>query len=149
MKISYKGDYALKIVLDLAHNYPGNLAHIEDIAKRRDIPQNYLEQILLMLKKGGFVQSKKGPNGGYFLARLPKEISVGEVVRFMEGSVYPISCVDPKAIRTCNETKSCAFYEIWKKVGDAITGIVDNINFEQLKAKEKKIKAGGAVHYYI
>ena len=127
MKITYKGDYATKIILDLAENYQQELVHIEDIAKRQDIPQNYLEQILLMLKKGGFVQSKKGPNGGYELTRDPKNITLGEVVRFIEGPIYPISCTDPKGPQTCKEINRCAFIGIWREVGDAIANIVDSI----------------------
>ncbi|MFC1517443.1 RrF2 family transcriptional regulator [Candidatus Margulisiibacteriota bacterium] len=149
MKVSYKGDYATKIILDLSEIYPNKLAHIEDIAKRQDIPQNYLEQILLTLKKGGFVQSKKGPNGGYSLTRRPEEISLGEIIRFIEGPVYPISCCDPQGTQTCKETKKCAFIGIWKEVGDGIANIVDNINFEQIKERTRKIREKEAISYHI
>jgi Rrf2 family protein len=149
MKISYKCDYATKIILDLSENYPNNLVHIEDIARRQNIPRNYLEQILLSLKRGGFVQSKKGPKGGYSLTRRSKEISLGDVVRFIEGSIYPISCVDPQASRTCDEVSRCALSGVWKEVGDAISNIVDNVNFEQIMDRTRKIRRKEVINYYI
>ncbi|MBU0579773.1 MAG: Rrf2 family transcriptional regulator [Candidatus Margulisbacteria bacterium] len=149
MQVTYKGDYALKVILDLSLNFKKELVHIEDVAQRQDIPQNFLEQILLLLKKGGFVQSKKGPNGGYQLTRSPKTISLGEVVRFIEGPIYPISCVDPHGPQTCKETKRCAFIGVWKEVGDAISNIVDNINFEQMVEKTKKLREKEAINYFI
>jgi Rrf2 family transcriptional regulator, cysteine metabolism repressor len=149
MKVTYKGDYALKVILDLASYYPGELVHIEDIAKRQDIPQNYLEQILIMLKKGGFIQSKKGPNGGYCLTRPPKKITLGEVIRFIEGTVYPISCIDPEASQTCAEVNQCVFSDIWREVGDSISSIIDKVDFEQLKEKANKLKQKAAITFHI
>ena len=149
MNISFKSDYALKVILDLAQRYPKELVHIEDIARRKDIPQNYLEQILIMLKQGGFVQSKKGPNGGYVLARAPEKISLGEVLRFMEGSLYPISCVDPKAKQTCKEAGHCSFFEIWQQIGDTINGVVDNIYFDKLKDRDAELKGQRVAEYHI
>jgi Rrf2 family protein len=149
MKISYKGDYALKVILDLSNNYPGGAVHIEEIANRQDIPRKFLEQILLELKKGGFIQSKKGVNGGYFLARRPKEILLGEVIRFIEGTTYPISCIDPTAPKTCSEINRCVFYPIWQKIGSRVTSMVDNINFEQLQEEDLRIKGKSAISYHI
>ncbi|MCP3932063.1 MAG: Rrf2 family transcriptional regulator, partial [Bacteroidetes bacterium] len=83
----------MKIILYLSNIYPEGTAHIKQIAESQDIPKKFLEQVLLLLKKGGFVQSKQGPKGGYFLARAPEEIYLGEVVRFLEGSIHPISCI--------------------------------------------------------
>lgn len=133
MKITYKGDYSLKVVLELACSYPDRLVHIEEIANRQDIPRKFLEQILLNLKRGGFLVSKKGARGGYALARSPGEITLGDVVRFIEGSVYPISCIDCEAPSPCDELAGCVFAPLWKEVGDAITGIIDSVNFETLK----------------
>ncbi|MBU2591726.1 MAG: Rrf2 family transcriptional regulator [Nitrospinota bacterium] len=149
MKISYRGDYALKVILDLSNNYSERLVHIEDMANRQDIPRKFLEQILLELKKGGFIQSKKGANGGYFLAKPPKEILLGEVIRFIEGTTYPISCIDPNAPKTCGEINRCVFYPIWQEIGSKVTSMVDNINFEQLKENDSKIKKKNAITYHI
>ena len=149
MKISYKGDYALKIILDLALTYPDKLAHTKDIAQRQDIPKNYLDQIMLTLRQGGFVQSKKGPNGGYALTRPPKDITLGEVVRFIEGPIYPISCVDPDSPQSCDEVNKCGFYEIWQDVGLAISEIIDKITFEEIKHRALRLAQHNTNMYYI
>ena len=133
MKITYKGDYSLKVILELACSYPEKLVHIEEISRKQDIPRKFLEQILLNLKRGGFLESKKGAKGGYTLARAPKDIILGDVVRFIEGSVYPISCIDCNKPSLCAEIPDCVFAPIWKEVGDSISKIIDGINFETLK----------------
>lgn len=135
MKISYKCDYSLKVILDLSIHYPDKLTSIKDLAVRQDIPKKFLEQILLDLKKGGFVDSKKGSKGGYFLAKNPKDILLGDVIRYVEGSVYPISCIDPDKPTECNERVSCFFAPIWLHIGNAITEIIDSVSFEDLKQK--------------
>lgn len=149
MKISYKCDYALKIILDLAEYYQHQLVHRHEIAARQDIPEKFLEQVLRSLKEGGFVRSKKGPNGGYSLNRPPKEISLGEIVRFIEGSVYPISCVDPDALPTCDFVPRCVFHPIWGKVGETVANIVDNIDFAQLQQQASRLREEEALTYYI
>lgn len=149
MQISCKCDYATKIILDLSAHYPDRLVHVEDIAKRQDIPRNYLEQILLSLKKGGFVQSKKGPRGGYSLTRPSKDISLGDIVRFIEGSIYPNSRVDPQSLQAGDEADRCALSEIWKKVGETISTIVDDVDFEQILDRTKKIREKEVINYYI
>lgn len=133
MKITYKGDYSLKVVLELACSYPDRLVHIEEISRKQDIPRKFLEQILLNLKRGGFLVSKKGAKGGYSLARAPKNITLGDVIRFIEGSVYPISCIDCELPSPCDELSACVFAPVWKAVGDSITSIIDGVNFETLK----------------
>lgn len=149
MKISYKGDYAMKIVLDLSMYYPDNLVSILDLSKRQDIPKKFLEQILLDLKKGGFLKSKKGPKGGYSLAKAPEEITLGDIVRYIEGSVYPISCIEPKYPTECKDKACCVFAPIWVDVGDAITNIIDNINFKDLLKKYKAMKGKFVLDFQI
>ncbi|MFZ5800432.1 MAG: RrF2 family transcriptional regulator [Candidatus Omnitrophota bacterium] len=148
MKITYKGDYALKTILDLALHYNQEVVTIHDLAKRADIPIKFLEQVLLELKRGGFVSSKRGINGGYFLARKPAEIKLGEVVRFIDGPIEPIPCANRQATyKGCADIYKCSFREIWTAVTEAICGIIDNITFadllKKIKSKEK------AVTYHI
>lgn len=147
MKITYKGDYSLKVVLELACSYPHKLVHIEEISRKQDIPRKFLEQILLNLKRGGFLVSKKGARGGYTLARAPKDITLGEVVRYIEGSVYPISCIDCDAPSTCDVLSSCVFAPYWREVGDAISHIIDSVNFETLK-EDYLLKKNGYIPDY-
>lgn len=149
MKISYKGDYALKIILDLSMYYPNELVSIVDLSKRQDIPKKFLEQILLDLKKGGFLQSKKGPNGGYSLAKSPENITLGDIVRYIEGSVYPISCIEPVNPSDCKDKTCCVFAPVWVEVGDAITSIIDGITFQELKNRYKDIKGKFILDFQI
>jgi len=142
MKITYKGDYALKTILDLALHYNQGVVTIHDLAKRADIPLKFLEQVLLELKQGRFVDSKRGINGGYFLARVPSKIKIGEVVRFIDGPIEPIPCANPGALyKGCSDIYKCAFKNIWVEVTKAISKIIDNLTFEDLcrkvKSKEK------------
>lgn len=143
MKITYKGDYALKAVLDLSLNY-GNLVTIHELAGRIQVPFKFLEQVLLDLKRGGFVESRRGKIGGYLLAKSPAEITVGDVVRFIDGPIEPIACVE-KGYKGCTDLYKCAFRKIWVDVGRAASGIVDNITFEKL-ANEVQANTEAAVY---
>ncbi len=137
MRITYKGDYALKTILDLSVHYSQIPATIHDLAKRADIPVKFLEQILLDLKRGGFVISRRGKIGGYLLARPPSQIKLGEVARFVDGPLDPIACVDNK-YKDCSDRYRCIFRNIWRDVARATSDIVDNITFEDLAKKLKK-----------
>jgi len=138
VKITYKGDYALKAVLDLALHYDKGVSTIHGISKRADIPIKFLEQVLLDLKRGGFVESKRGKEGGYLLAKPPSKITVGDVVRFIDGPIEPIGCLDKK-YSGCRDMYSCVFRKIWQETARSISLIVDNVNFEDL-AKEVSSK---------
>jgi Rrf2 family protein len=131
MHITYKGDYALKAILDLAINYEQGPAAIPDLAGRLDIPIKFLEQILLDLKRGGFVESRRGKVGGYLLARHPRQIKLGEVIRFIDGPTEPIACLE-KHYSGCKDIYKCAFRPLWQKVGRAVSAVVDNVTFEDL-----------------
>ncbi len=146
MRITYKGDYALKTILDLAIHYGSAPVTIPDLAKRADIPVKFLEQILLELKKGGFVESRRGNIGGYLLARNPSEITVGDIVRFIEGPIEPISCVK-KGYKGCSDLHNCAFREIWSEISLLISGVVDRVTFAELVAKLRAKKE--AFNYQI
>ncbi|OGX25399.1 MAG: hypothetical protein A3J51_04220 [Omnitrophica WOR_2 bacterium RIFCSPHIGHO2_02_FULL_45_21] len=131
MKITYRGDYALKAVLDLALHYNQGVVTIHDLAERADVPVKFLEQVLLDLKKGGFVNSRRGINGGYLLARHPKDIKLGEVIRFIDGPVEPIACIE-KGYAGCKSVYSCVIRQVCKEVAEATSGIIDNITFQDL-----------------
>ncbi len=122
--ISVKGEYALLAIFDLAVHNSGEPVRIADIAKRQKIPQKFLELILSALKQGGFVESRRGAEGGYLLARRPESITVGDVVRYVEGSQ-----TKPRGGRAKSETP---FAEMWKRVDEAVSGIIDHTTFAQL-----------------
>lgn len=146
MRITYKGDYALKTLLDLALNYDHGLSTTADIAKRIDAPLKFLEQILLDLKKGGFIESRRGNVGGYLLAKTPNRITLGEVVRFIDGPIEPISCIE-KGYSGCADKYKCVFRDIWLRVGRVTSEIIDNITFEDLVNKAQA--SAGVVAYQI
>jgi Rrf2 family protein len=143
MKITYKGDYALKAILDLALHY-GKIVTIHDLAKRADIPIKFLEQVLLDLKRGGFVESRRGKVGGYLLVKPPSQIKLGEVIRFIDGPIEPITCVE-KGYSGCSDIYKCAFRGVWQQVSKAISNIIDNITFEDL-ANQVQLKHQTAVY---
>ena len=139
MKITYKSDYALKTILDLALNYHNGVVTLHDLAKRLDIPVNFLEQILIALKNGGFVKSRRGKTGGYLLARHPSQIKIGEVIRLIEGSIDPIACVH-RGYKRCRDLYKCVFREFWQGVESATSNIIDNVTFEDLVNKTRLAK---------
>ena len=149
MRISYKTDYALKVILHLAENYPEKLDHIKDISKTQDIPKKFLEQVMLQLKKGGFIMSKKGPKGGYYLNKPPSEITMGDIIRFIDGSISPISCIEKGNETSCDFSSFCVFKPVFKDVENAISSIIDNINFKDLHEEQKKIKRNTALDFQI
>jgi len=125
MNISVKGEYALQAIFDLAAQRPGEPVRIGDIARRQAIPQKFLELILAGLKQGGFVESRRGAEGGYLLARTSDSITVGEVLRFVEGPQQ-----GKHRPRRKGET---AFSDMWKQVDLAISGILDKTTFADLQ----------------
>jgi len=138
MRITYKGDYALKTILDLSLDYGNGVVTIHELARRADIPIKFLEQVLLDLKKGGFVDSRRGKVGGYFLARQPAKIKLGEVARFIDGPIEPIACAD-KRYSGCSDIYKCIFRKVWHRVSNATSEIIDNITFEDLVNEVKSV----------
>jgi len=142
MRITYRGDYALKTVLDLAAHYSDTPITIHELAGRADIPIKFLEQILLDLKRGGFVESRRGKIGGYLLAKDPAEIKVGDVIRFIDGPLEPIACLEHN-YSGCNDIYRCVFRPLWQKLSEATADVVDSVTFadlaKQLQPKKKAI----------
>ena len=140
MRITYKGDYALKTILDLALHYGNSPVSIPELAKRADIPIKFLEQILLDLKRGGFVESRRGNEGGYLLSKSPANIKLGEIIRFIDGPIEPVACVN-HSYEGCSDISKCIFRDIWERVSNATADIIDNITFEELVNKAKSTEA--------
>ena len=138
MHITYKGDYALKAILDLSLHY-GELVTIHDLAKRTDTPIKFLEQVLLDLKKGGFVESRRGKVGGYLLARAPTQIKLGDIVRFIDGPIEPLACIE-RGYSGCKDIYKCIFRNIWREIAHCTSDIIDNITFEDLVKQVKSQK---------
>lgn len=124
MNISVKGEYALHAIFDLALQKAGEPIRIAEIAKRQKIPQKFLELILASLKQGGFVESRRGAEGGYLLARAPESITVGEVMRYVEGGKSNKPARKPSAIDPLAET--------WRRVDQAVSDVIDQTTFAEL-----------------
>ncbi|WP_455714868.1 RrF2 family transcriptional regulator [Anaerosporobacter sp.] len=144
MKISTKGRYALRLMLDLALNDTGETIRIKDIAARQEISEKYLEQIIAVLNKAGYVKSVRGPQGGYRLARKPKEYTVGMILRLTEGSLAPVACLDDDP-NECSRQEDCVTIYIWEKLYEAINSVVDKYTLADLVEWE----LAKADHYVI
>ncbi len=128
MKLSKRGEYGLKALIDLAsQDDPQGLAQIKDIAQRQQIPVKFLEQIMLAMKNGGIVRSRAGLGGGYYLARPAAEITLGQVVRLLDGPLAPIPCVSQMAYErcVCEDEATCGLRLAMLDVRNAIAGILD------------------------
>ena len=136
MKISTKGRYALRLMLDLALSDPGVPVPLRDVAQRQDISDKYLEQIVTPLSRAGLVRSVRGAGGGYLLTRDPAEYTVGEILRPLEGSLAPVSCVDGS--ECCCRADQCVTREVWREIQQAVTGVVDHITLADLVARQRR-----------
>ena len=128
MKISTKGRYALRLMMDLAENNTGSPISLKDVAKRQDISDKYLEQIISILNKAGYVRSVRGAQGGYMLKMEPQNYTVGMILRQTEGS---LACIEDDEI-VCDRQQQCVTSIVYKKINDAISGVVDNITLQDL-----------------
>ncbi|MGN0152077.1 MAG: RrF2 family transcriptional regulator [Wujia sp.] len=131
MKISTKGRYALRLMLDLAVYNTGEPIALKDIAKRQNISEKYLEQIISILNKAGFVRSVRGAQGGYILTRDTRDYTVGMILRLTEGELAPVSCVGTEAV-PCDRMDECVTIKIWQRLYDAINGVVDGITLADM-----------------
>jgi Rrf2 family transcriptional regulator, cysteine metabolism repressor len=145
MRVTAKGEYATQAVLHLSLHYP-EVVTIHEIAQRHHIPLKYLEQILLELKRGGVLESRRGVHGGYTLARAPESIFVGDVLRIVDGEGFAeSSCTHAEARlgAVCVEGENCGLKKMWKEVQEAVEKILFATSFEDVR---KRTLGGGAAH---
>ena len=138
MKISTRGRYALRLMLDLALNDNDQYITIKSISERQEISGKYLEQIISVLNRAGYVKSIRGAQGGYKLARPAQEYTVGMILRLIEGSLAPVACMDDET-NQCTRCKKCATLGVWEKINKAVSDVVDNITLADL-AEEQRAK---------
>lgn len=131
MKISTKGRYALRLMLDLAMHSTEGPVCLKDVAKRQQISDKYLEQIIATLNKAGYVKSVRGAQGGYLLKKEPEEYTVGMILRLSEGDLAPVSCVGEEK-EECGRRESCVTIRIWQQINDAVNNVVDNITLADM-----------------
>jgi Rrf2 family protein len=153
MKLSTRGDYAVRALLELSTS-DGEVMPLSEIAERTRIPSKYLEQILMRLRTARLVRGKRGARGGYMLARDPQQVTVGEVIRVMEGPLAPSLCASQTAHSACPayrcpSEESCVMRGLWAEVRDAIAGIVDQTTFGDLAQRTQQQRSVQRAMYYI
>lgn len=131
MKISTKGRYALRLMMDMAINNTGKPIRVKEIAERQGISNKYLEQIISSLNRAGFVKSVRGPHGGYKLTKEPEQYTVGMILRLTEGNLSPVACLEDE-VNECERRDQCATLKLWEKLDDAIKNVVDTVTLEDL-----------------
>jgi Rrf2 family cysteine metabolism transcriptional repressor len=143
MRLSTKGEYASRAMLELSLHWPQRSLHIRDISSAQHIPEKFLAQILLLLKRAGYLRSRKGPKGGYLLAKPPSQITVAEVIRVMDGPLAPIDCVSVTAHEVCPLEGSCGLRWLWKDVRDSVARILERTTFAQVARRARRAPAAG------
>lgn len=124
MKISTKGRYALRVMIDLAMHDNGNFISLKDISNRQEISNKYLEQIIAMLNKAGYLETARGNSGGYKLAKKPEEYIIGDILRATEGDLTPIYCLTEEG--KCTRKENCKTYSFWKGLDHVMNEYVDS-----------------------
>ena len=135
MKVSTKSRYAVAAMVDLAQHYGEGPVALRGVAERQQVSEHYLEQLMSSLRRAGLVRSLRGAQGGYELAREPAQVSVGDIVRAMEGPIAPVDCLLADRSTTnpyCGKTIRCIRRDIWRKMGDSIKATLDAISLQSL-----------------
>ena len=142
MKLSLRGEYALRSLLVLGLKYGQSVVRIQTISEEQNIPKRFLEQILNDLKSAGIVQSKRGVAGGYRLARKPEEITLAAVVRHIEGALAPVSCVSEKFYEKCScpDESRCAIRSVMKEIRQAVVAIAERVTVAELCERWRKLQ---------
>ena len=140
MKLSTKGRYGLRAMIDLADYSEKMPQSIANIAARQSISDSYLEQLMAKLKKAGLIESIRGSQGGYVLARESSSISVGDILRALEGDLSPVKCAGIKGESGCSGSGSCVTRNVWKRIDDSIQSAVDSIYLNELVEDNRKMR---------
>jgi Rrf2 family protein len=144
MKVSTKGEYGIRALIELAHRYgEARPTQSSEIAARQKVPESYLEQLLTTLRRAGFIRSVRGPQGGHALIRDPQTLRVSEVIEALEGPIMPSDCLDESS--SCGgRDYECAQRQMWADVRDAILGVLDNTTIAELAARDRAAQPAGA-----
>lgn len=144
--VSLKCQYAIRAVFELARRWPeSGLSRLRDISKAQAIPARFLETILNHLRRSGLVESRRGKDGGFRIGRPPSEITVGEVVRCMEYSEYPVSCAAESPVYNCPRQGKCVFIHLWNEAKAAVNAVYDAKSFSDLLEDDERLRALGAI----
>lgn len=144
MKVSTKGRYALRVMLDLAVNNTGEYIPLKDISVRQNISIKYMEQIISLLKKEGFLKSTRGNGGGYRLAKQPQEYTVGDILRAAEGSLAPIACLEDDE-NQCERSSICPTLNFWMGLDRVVNEYVDSVTLQDLLEESERLVEGSYI----
>ncbi len=145
MKVSMRGDYGLRALLELAQHYGEGPVQSGEIAARQGIPEPYLDHLLTVLRKGGIIKSVRGPQGGHTLLRAPNELRLAEVLAILEGSAAVMGCVDDPA--ACQTASNCVLRDVWRQIGDLTRGVLEGTTIGDLALRQREAQA--QARYYI
>jgi len=142
MRLSTRGEYALRALLVLGLNYGPRVVRIQTISTEQNIPKRFLEQILNDLKSAGIVESKRGTSGGYRLARPPQNITLAAIIRHLEGALAPVSCVSERFYEkcTCPDEARCAIRSVMKEARDAVVKVVERVTVAELCERANRLR---------
>ncbi|MST01199.1 MAG: Rrf2 family transcriptional regulator [Pedosphaera sp.] len=142
MKLSLRGEYALRALIVLGLSHGREVVRIQTISEQQNIPKRFLEQILNDLKSAGVVESRRGVTGGYRLARAPKDVTLAAVIRHIEGPLAPVCCVSERFYERCScpDESKCGIRSVMKEVRDAIVKILENVSLEQLCSRVRLLQ---------
>jgi Rrf2 family protein len=141
VRVSTKGDYGVRALIELAHHFGQGPLQSAEIAARQGIPEPYLDQLLTTLRRAGFIRSVRGPQGGHALVREPENLKLSEVIAVLEGSLSPIACLDEP--NGCGKPGFCPQREVWEAVRDATRKILDDVSIGDLATREREASNGG------
>ncbi|NLZ93037.1 MAG: Rrf2 family transcriptional regulator [Firmicutes bacterium] len=148
MKLSTKGRYGVRAMFDLALHSNENIVPLKSVAQREHISEKYLEHLFASLKKAGLITSVRGAQGGYRLAVPPEEITLGDIIRVLEGPVAPAECV-VKGTETeiCSRASECVMHRVWARIRDEISEMLDSITLAEIVEEQRKLKEEGYMYY--
>lgn len=154
MKLTSRGDYATRIIMELSTVEGPYPVSVHDLAARTGISMKYLEQIMLRLRSAQIVRSERGVHGGYVLARRPERLSVGEVIRVMDGPLAPSPCASqtahvPCPAYRCPSEQGCVLRGLWLDVRNAIAGVLDETTFAELAERQRAVAGASSGRYMI
>ena len=131
LKISSRGRYALRFMIDLAQHSTGEVVTLKDVSSRQEISIKYLEQIVTLLNRGGLIRSVRGNQGGYLLTRTPSEYTVGDILRIVEGDLFPVACMEDQP-NQCHRYPHCKTIKFWEGLYQTVNTYVDSVTLEDL-----------------
>lgn len=141
MRLSTRGRYALRAMIDLALHADEGPVLRSDIADRQEISADYVEQLFVKLRKAGFIESVKGPGGGYTLAKSADQIRAGDIIRTVEGPIALVHCVAPGQEAVCHRVDSCVTHLLWKRLSDKVAEVLDSVTLKDLCDQAREVQA--------